>query len=175
MSGDRRSIYKGRIVSLAIESHRLPDGRRADFEIVHHPGGAAVLPLLADGRVLLIRQFRAVVGGEVLEIPAGRLEPGEAPEACARRELEEEAGWRAGRLLRLGQTLTSVGFCDERIYLFLADRLQPVPATPEADEFIAPLPLSLDEALGLVGSGAIIDAKTQLALLLYHASLAAAE
>jgi ADP-ribose diphosphatase len=175
MSSVRRSIYQGRIVSLAIESHRLPDGRRADFEIVRHPGGAAVLPLLADGRILLIRQFRAAVAGEVLEIPAGRLEPGEAPEVCARRELEEETGWRAGRVAPLGQTLSSVGFCDERIHLFLADQLQPVPAAPEADEFIALLPVSLEEALRLVGSGAIIDAKTQLALLLYHASVAAAE
>jgi ADP-ribose diphosphatase len=175
MSGGRRRIFAGRILSLAIESHRLPDGRHADFEIVRHPGGAAVLPILSDGRVLLIRQFRPAVGREVLEIPAGRLEPGEAPEVCAGRELEEETGWRAGRLVRLGQTLSSVGFCDECIHLFWADQLQPVPAAPEADEFIAPLPLSLGEALAMVASGEIVDAKTQLALLLYHATRAAAE
>ena len=175
MSGGRRPVFAGRILSLAIESHRLPDGRSADFEVVRHPGGAAVLPVLDDGRVLLIRQFRPVVGGEVLEIPAGRLEPGEAPDACALRELEEEAGWRAGRLVRLGATLSSVGFCDERIHLFLAEQLQPVPAAPEADEFITLLPLPLDTALALVADGTIVDAKTQLALLLYQAARTAAE
>ena len=166
MNGGRRTIFTGRILSLAIESHRLPDGRSADFEIVRHPGGAAVLPVLADGRVLLIRQFRPAVGREVLEIPAGRLEPGEAPEVCARRELEEETGWRAGRVAPLGQTLSSVGFCDERIHLFLADQLQPVPAAPEADEFIEPVRFTFDEALAAVANGTLVDAKTQLALLL---------
>jgi ADP-ribose pyrophosphatase len=115
MTPERRDIFQGRILSLGVETHLLPDGRKAEFEIVRHPGGAAVLPVLDDGRVLLLRQFRPAAGDAVLEIPAGRLEPGEAPAACARRELAEEAGYRAGRLERLGETLSSVGFCDERI------------------------------------------------------------
>jgi len=162
----RKSIFNGRIVSLAVEEHLLPDGRRADFEIVRHPGGAAVLPLLEDGQVLLLRQFRPAAGGDVIEIPAGRLEPGESAEACARRELAEEAGFRAGRLDLLGTTLSSVGFCDERIDLFLARGLQPVAAAPEADEFIEPFLLPLDAALAALAAGEIVDAKTQLALLL---------
>jgi len=168
MSRQKEVVFNGRVVRVAVESHRLPDGREAAFEIVHHPGGAAVLPVLDDGRVLLIRQFRPAAGGMLLEIPAGRLEDKEAPEICAERELAEEVGYRPGRLEPLGTTLSSAGFCDERIYLFLARRLEPVPAAPEPDEFIEPVPLPLAEALGLVAAGTIIDAKTQLALLLYR-------
>ncbi|WP_291315100.1 NUDIX hydrolase [Desulfuromonas sp.] len=98
----KEEIFSGRIVSLAIEGHRLPDGREADFEIVRHPGGAAVLPLLENGEVVLIRQFRPAGGGMVVEIPAGRLEPDESPEACVRRELVEEVGYRAARVEKLG-------------------------------------------------------------------------
>ena len=162
----RRLLYAGRILALGLERHRLPDGREAEFEIVRHPGGAAVLPLLADDRVLLIRQFRPAAGGEVLEIPAGRLEPGETPAVCARRELAEEVGYRAGSLVPLGSTLSSIGFCDERIALFLARQLEAVGAAPEADEFIEPVCFTVAEALAAVANGTIVDAKTQLALLL---------
>lgn len=168
------TIFDGRILSLALEEHSLPDGRSASFEVVRHPGGAAVLPVLADGRILLIRQLRPAVGGWVLELPAGRLEPGEPPEACARRELQEEVGFRPGRLERLGEMFSSVGFCNERIHLFLARELAPTAQAVEADEFIEILPLTLAEALALLDRGEIPDGKTALALLLYARSLAAA-
>lgn len=169
MEEKKREIFSGRIVSLAVEEHQLPDGRRADFEIVRHPGGAAVLPVLADGRVVLINQFRPAAGGMVLEIPAGRLEPGEAPEACIHRELQEEVGYRTGRLEKLGEMLTAVGFCDEVVHLYVATELQPVPMAPEPDEYIEVLTLPLAEALQMVRQGGIPDGKTQLALLLYAA------
>lgn len=127
MSGPGKTIFQGRILSLAVEEHRLPDGRLAAFEVVRHPGGAAVLPVLADGRIVLIRQWRPAVGGAVLELPAGRLEAGEPPADCARRELQEEVGYRPGRLETLGDMLSSVGFCNERIHLFLARELEAVP------------------------------------------------
>jgi len=165
----RKEIFSGRIVSLSVEEHRLPDGRRADFEIVRHPGGAAVLPVLADGRLVLINQFRPAAGGMVLEIPAGRLESGEAPETCIRRELREEVGYRSGRLEKLGEMLTAVGFCDEVVHLYVATELQPVPTAPEPDEYIEVLNLTLDEALQKLHSGGIPDGKTQLALLLFAA------
>jgi ADP-ribose pyrophosphatase len=163
---NKRPQFSGRVVTLAVEEHTLPDGRIVPFEIVRHPGGAAVLPLLDDGRVVLIRQFRPAIGAMVLEIPAGRLETGEAAEECARRELAEEVGYRAGRLEKLGEMLSSVGFCDERIYLFLGRDLEAVPAAPEPDEFIEVLTLSLEEALAALHAGEIADGKTQLALLL---------
>jgi ADP-ribose pyrophosphatase len=147
---NKRPQFSGRVVTLAVEEHTLPDGRIVPFEIVRHPGGAAVLPLLDDGRVVLIRQFRPALGAMVLEIPAGRL----------------EIGYRAGRLEKLGEMLSSVGFCDERIYLFLGRDLEAVPAAPEPDEFIEVLTLSLEEALAALHAGEIADGKTQLALLL---------
>lgn len=163
-----RKIFDGRIVALAIEEHCLPNGRRAEFEVLHHPGGAAVLPLLDDGRVVLIRQYRSALNGMLLEIPAGRLEPNESPEACVRRELVEEVGYRADRVEKLGEMLPAVGFCDERIHLFAATGLIPVPQALEPDEYIEVLPLPLDEALAMVVRGEIPDGKTQLALLLWQ-------
>lgn len=167
MEPKKTEIFSGRVVSLSVEEHRLPDGRRAAFEIVRHPGGAAVLPVLADGRLVLINQFRPAAGGMILEIPAGRLEPGEAPDVCVCRELQEEVGYRAGRLEKLGEMLTAVGFCDEVIHLYVATELVPVPVAPEPDEYIEVLELPLAEALAMVREGRIPDGKTQLALLLY--------
>lgn len=167
MEEKKTEIFSGRIVSLAVEEHELPDGRRASFEIVRHPGGAAVLPVLEDGRVVLINQFRPAGGGMVLEIPAGRLEPDEPPEDCVRRELQEEVGFRPGNVEKLGQMLTAVGFCDEVVHLYLANDLVPVPRAPEPDEYIEVLTMTVDEALQLVRDGRISDGKTQLALLLY--------
>jgi ADP-ribose pyrophosphatase len=167
MEQEKRQIFSGKVVSLAIEKHELPDGRRASFEIVRHPGGAAALPLLADGQVVLIRQLRPSVGGMILEIPAGKLDSGELPEACILRELQEEVGYRAQRLEKLGEMLTAVGFCDERIHLFLALDLMPVEQALEPDEYIEIVRLPLEKALDLVTSGSIPDGKTQLALLLY--------
>lgn len=163
-----RKIFDGRIVALSIEEHRLPNGRRAEFEVLHHPGGAAVLPLLDDGRVVLIRQYRSALNGMLLEIPAGRLEPNESPEACVRRELVEEVGYRADRVEKLGEMLPAVGFCDERIHLFVATGLTAVPQALEPDEYIEVLPLPLEEALAMVARGEIPDGKTQLALLLWQ-------
>jgi len=164
-------VYQGRVVSLALESHRLPDGRSATFEIVRHPGGAAALPILSDGRVMLIRQFRPAIGGMVIEAPAGKLDIGEDPEECVKRELMEEIGYRAGHLEKVGMMHSSVGFCDECIHLYLARNLEEVPLAREADEFIELLPLSLPEALLLLIDGEITDAKTQLLLLHFSHTL----
>jgi len=163
----RIALYAGKVIDLFRESHQLPDGHRADFEIIRHPGGAAVLPVFPDGRLLLIRQFRAAAGGMVIEIPAGRLEPGEDPGECVRRELEEEAGYRAETVAKLGENFSAVGYSDERIHLYVATGLTPVPTRRDADEYIELLPLFLEEALEHLAAGEIPDAKTQLALLLY--------
>lgn len=167
MSGNGTELYSGKVLRLCRETHTLPNGRTGHFEIVHHSGGAAILPLLPDGSVLLIRQFRPVAGKMVIEIPAGRLDAGEAPADCARRELEEETGYRAGRLIDLGSTLPSVGYTDERIHLFAALDLTVGTMAQEHHEFIEFLPVPLAEAIAMTGDGRIDDAKTQLALLLY--------
>ncbi len=160
-----RPIYRGSILSLALERHRLPDGRHADFEVVRHPGGAAVLPLLGNDRVILIRQFRPVIGETLWEIPAGRLESGETPESCARRELQEETGYRCGRLEKLGEMISAPGFCTEVVHLFVARDMQKYASNREDDEFIEVVTLPLEEALAMVRQGEINDGKTQLALL----------
>jgi ADP-ribose pyrophosphatase len=164
----RDNVFAGRVLDVGAEVHEMPDGRCSEFEIIRHPGGAAILPVLADGRVLLIRQFRPAIGEMVYEIPAGRLEPGETPENCAARELIEEAGYAAGEVLALGSFWSTVGFCDERIYLFLGRGLSEAAQDLEPDEVIDLCPMSHDDALHKIASGEILDSKTQLALLHYQ-------
>lgn len=160
-------IYHGRIFDLAREIHRLPDHREGSFEIVQHPGGAAALPILADGRVLLIRQFRPAARGYVLEIPAGRLEPGEDGASCVERELQEEIGYQAGIIEPLGTIYSSIGFCNEQLHLFIARELRKTATAHEPDEFIEPVSMGLEEALRRLRAGEIPDAKTQICLLRY--------
>jgi len=165
---EQSHLYHGRILDLASEIHRLPDGRQAPFEIVQHPGGAAALPVMEDGRLLLIRQFRPAAEAFIYEIPAGRLEPGEDPRACVARELEEEVGHHPADLQSLGYIYSSVGFCNEKIHLFVATQLHEVATAHEPDEYIEPCILALDEALRMVAANQITDAKTQIALLRYR-------
>ena len=159
-----RRVFEGRTVVLDIDEVELPGGRRVELEVVRHPGAAAVVPFASDRSVLLIRQFRHAAGGTIWEVPAGKLD-GEPPEVCARRELEEEAGRRAGRLERLGSVFTTPGFTDEVIHLFAAFDLEEVPARPEDDEVIEVVEVPLREALEMVFSGELRDAKSALALL----------
>jgi len=164
----RDNVFVGRVLDVGVEVHEMPDGRCSEFEIIRHPGGAAILPVLADGRILLIRQFRPAIGAMIYEIPAGRLEAGEDPRSCAARELIEEAGYAAGDILPLGSCWSSVGFCDERIYLFLGRTLSKVEQQLEPDEVIDLCPMSIDDAMHKIGNKEILDSKTQLALLLYQ-------
>ena len=146
----------------------MPDGRQSSFEIIRHPGGAAVLPVLPDGRVLLIRQFRPAIGEMIYEIPAGRLEPGESARECAGRELMEEVGYSAAQIVPLGGVWSTVGFCDEYIHLFLGRDLTVTEQNLEPDEIIELCPMTFAEALEKAKDGEILDSKTQLALLLYQ-------
>lgn len=165
---EQENVYHGRILDVARELHRMPDGREARFEIIQHPGGAAALPVMADGRLVLIRQFRPAAGDYIYEIPAGRLEPGENPAECVARELEEEIGYRPLTTEALGFVYSSVGFCTEKIHLFIARDLETAQTALEPDEYIEPFIVTVDEALALVTAGRITDAKTQIALLRYE-------
>lgn len=157
--------YRGRSISVFTEEVGLPNGRRVTLDIVRHPGAAAVVPFVSDDEVLLIRQFRHAAGGTIFEVPAGKLDGGEDPEACAARELEEEAGQRARRLERLGEIWTTPGFTDERIHLFAAFELEPVTQRLEEDEVIEVVRVRLDRALEMIWTGELRDAKSALALL----------
>jgi ADP-ribose pyrophosphatase len=156
--------YRGGRLRVRREHDRLPDGRRVSFHAVRVPAVAYILPLLDDGRVVLLRQYRPVVRAQLWELPAGTIETGESPEACARRELAEEAGYEAGRLEPLGEALADPGLTDERIFLFLARDLRPVARGLDADEHIEVLPVALAEAYRMVDAGEILDAGTLIAL-----------
>jgi len=160
-----RVVKRGFAVQVRTERVALANGHEVLLDIVAHPGAAAVVPFASERDVLLIRQYRHAAGGSLLEVPAGKLEAGELPERCAARELEEEAGRRAGRLVPLGSIWTTPGFCDERIHLFAAFDLEPVPRRPQEDEVIEVVETSLEEALELVWRGELCDAKSALALL----------
>jgi ADP-ribose pyrophosphatase len=166
LSHTTRTLYEGRVVRLGLESLELPNGQPLELEIVRHPGGAAVVALDSQERVCLLRQYRHAAGGWLWELPAGKLEPDEVAQLTAQRELEEEAGLQAADWRRLGETLTTPGFCDEVIHLFLARQLSRVPSRPQAHELIEVHWLPLATALGQVRDGTIRDAKTMLGLLL---------
>lgn len=147
---------------------RVSDGRGGDpHDVIVHPGAAVILPLLDDGRVVLIRNRRIATGQTLLELPAGTLEPPEPASACARRELEEETGYRAGRLVELLQFYSAPGFCNELLHAFLATELAAGPTALEASEQIETQLQPFEDALRAIRDGRIIDAKT-IATLLYY-------
>ena len=165
-----RRVHTGRVINLDIDTVRYPDGSTGELEMIRHPGASAVVPFLSDPlgddpQILLIRQYRYAAAGFIYEIPAGRLEPGEAPEACARRELLEETGCSASVLAPLIPFLTTPGFTDERIHLFMASGLTRGEAKREVDEFVELAPMPLSQVLKLIETGGIEDAKTIIALL----------
>jgi len=142
----------------------LPGGRALELEVVRHPGGAAAVAVDSAGRVCLLRQYRHAGGGWLWEVPAGKRDPGEEPLATVQRELAEEAGVRAIRWTPLGSILTTPGFCDERIHLYLARELDRVPAMPGEHELLEVHWVELPEALEWARNGQIEDAKTLVAL-----------
>jgi ADP-ribose pyrophosphatase len=158
-------VFRGRIVDLSVDRVRLPNGNVCDLELIRHPGAAAVVPVDGDGQVVLVRQYRYAAGGWLYEVPAGKLDPGESPEVCARRELEEETGIAAGKLTSLGWIWTTPGFTDERIWLFLATELTSARQALQADEVLSVHRLPFAEAVSLAQRGEIHDAKSICALL----------
>jgi ADP-ribose pyrophosphatase len=159
-------VFEGHLLRVRVDTVRTPDGVEATREVVEHPGAAAVVPVLDDGRAVLVRQFRQPAGKVLLEIPAGCLQPGEAPEACAQRELAEEVGYRAGRLVHLTTCFLSPGYSDEQIHIYLATGLERVGASPERGEVIEPAVIALDDVPALIEQGQIQDGKTIVGLLL---------
>jgi len=158
-------IYDGKVVNLAIEEARLPNGVVTRLEVMHHPGAAAAVPLFEDGTVAMLRQWRHAAGGWLWEVPAGKLDkPGEDPLQCARRELAEEAGLAAARWHKLGSILTTPGFCDEIIHLYLARDLSEAERDLEPDEVIEVHRLPLTDVLARIPTEEIRDAKSVAAL-----------
>lgn len=171
-----RRIYTGRIVSLDVDTVQYPNGNIGDLEMLRHPGASAVLPLLdprsdADPRVLLIKQFRHATGGDIWEIPAGRRDGTESHETTAHRELREETGYKCETLTHLTSILTTPGFTDEVIHLYLAEGLTPGASAQEADEVMVSHEIRWSEVLRMVKEREITDTKSLNAILYAKAFL----
>jgi len=165
---ESRHIYNGKILNLRVDRVALPDGRAVIREVVEFHGGVAIVALDDAQRVLLVRQYRYAVGRHLLELPAGNLEPGEQPEECAVRELEEETGYCAARIEPLCRFYSAPGGTDEIMHVFLATGLRPGRPRPEDDERIEVISVGLGEALAMIASGEICDAKSIIGLLMVH-------
>jgi ADP-ribose pyrophosphatase len=159
-----KNIYKGRVVTLNLETVTLPNGATVKLEIIRHPGAAAIVPLKDERTVVLIRQYRHAAGGFIYEIPAGKLHPGEDPRACAARELEEEIGYRVSSLELLTSIFTAPGFADEVIHIYQGTGLTPGTQNLGHDEVLEVIELSLDRAIAMIHDGTIRDAKTIVGL-----------
>ncbi len=164
-------MYSGKVLTLDRDTVALPNGRTTELEILRHPGASAVVPLKEDGRVVLIRQLRHAVAGFIYEIPAGKLDPQEDPKDCAARELEEEAGYRAGSLELLTSIWTAPGFTDEVIHIFQGTHLEEGKQNIDQDEVLEIVEWPLEEALARIQDGTIRDAKTIIGLQMVHDKL----
>lgn len=160
-------IYEGSRVSMALRSVKLSNGKQIQREVVLHPGAVIILPILADGRMVLIENVRHTVGESLLELPAGTLEKGEPPDVCAGRELDEETGYRAARIESLGWFYTSPGILTEKMYAFVARELTPGPQALEENETISVRPMPVKEVVELIQSNSIVDGKTIAVILKY--------
>ena len=163
-----KKIYRGRVIDLNVEKVTLPNDVEVELEVIRHPGGAGVVPLFEDHSIVLIRQHRHCAGGEIWEIPAGRIDEGENPLDCAVRELGEEVGYKCSHIEKLTAVYSAPGFCTEKIHIFLATGLTPCEKNQEEDEIIEVVKMPLDEAVEKVRSGEIDDAKTVVAILLTY-------
>lgn len=163
--GEDVPAWRGNILDVRTVKVELPNGRLTTRDVVRHPGAAAVVALTDTGKIALVRQYRTAVDRVTVEIPAGKLDPGEDPQVCAERELHEETGFRAGRIRHLTSILTSCGFCDEIIHIYMATNLTFDGATPDEDEFVNVDLVPLSELIDAVLDGKIEDAKTVVGAL----------
>jgi len=163
VSSDR--VYEGRVLNLRVDTVQLDESKTTRREIVEHRGAVALVPMDADGSVLLVRQFRKAVERVMLEIPAGTLEIGEDPLQCAQRELEEETGYRAANIRQIGGFYPSPGYCTEYIHIFLATGLTPSPRRGDDDEDIEVEVVPFFKALEMIDRGEICDGKSIIGLL----------
>ncbi len=163
----KRLIHQGRSFSFETDEVELPNGKMTTRDIVNHPGVVAIVPILDDGRILLVRQFRYATGRELLEIPAGTIERGEAPDTCARRELKEETGYTSGSMRKMLSMYMSPGYSNEVIHLFIATELKAGQQGTEEDESITLEPYGPDELLEMIEKNVVEDAKTIAGVLSY--------
>lgn len=165
----KNTVYRGKAIDFCVDDVELPDGGKATREYLDHPGAVAVVPVLENGDVVLVRQYRYPVEEVTLEIPAGKFEKGskERPLDCAKRELKEETGYTSKKISHLIDYWPTCAFANEVIRMYVAEDLTPGELSPDEDEFIEKVELPLSEALALIEAGRIKDSKTLIALLSY--------
>jgi NTP pyrophosphohydrolases including oxidative damage repair enzymes len=158
-------VFKGNFLTLNNDKVLLPNGNTSTREWIEHPGAVCCIPILPDGKIGLIKQYRYAVKEQMIEIPAGKLDQNEKPEKCALRELEEEIGYKANKLTLLANIYPAVGFTDEKMWLYLAENLVKTKQNLDADEFLDLFPTKLNDAVDMVWSGKITDVKTIIGIL----------
>lgn len=163
---EKKTVFTGKVLKMRFDRVRLPNGHEATREVVEHPGAVAIVPVTAEGKVVLVRQYRYPVQEVLLEIPAGKLDKGEQPEVCAHRELEEETGFKTGRLEHLATFYTGPGFTDEIMYLYLARDLTATAQRLDEDEFLAVGHYTPAEIKEMLAAKKINDGKTLIGLLM---------
>lgn len=164
---ETKNIFKGKIIDVNLHTVELPNGRRASREVVNHPGGVAILAYKDENTVILVEQFRKPIEKILLELPAGKLEKGEDIELCGIRELEEETGYKAKEFKYLGKIVSSPGFCDEYIYIYMAKGLyKGQDGLGDEDEFINIREIKIDKIKEMIKNGEIIDSKTISAFMM---------
>lgn len=152
--------FEGRIINVEVLDVELPDGKKGYREIVNHPGGVGIVALTDDNKILMVRQFRKPIEKDIIEIPAGKLEKGEDPLVCGRRELEEETGYKAKEFVSLGYLYPSPGFANEVTHLYLAWGLEKGNVNPDEDEYLDVLEVPVQEVYSAIMKNEINDAKT---------------
>lgn len=158
-------VFQGKVINVRRDDIELSNGHKSMREVVEHSGGVTILALKDNGNILFVRQFRYPIKSESIELPAGKLEPQENPDSAAKRELEEETGYVSDNWIKLGYIYTSVGFCDEKLYLYLVKDLKFKKENPDDDEIIQCEEYSINQALEMIDNGIINDSKTICALL----------
>ena len=158
-------VYKGDFLDVRRDKVLLPNGKTGTREWVNHPGAVVIIPILPNGEIALIKQFRYAAGSEFIELPAGKLDEGEDPKACAFRELEEEIGYRAGKMQFIANIHPAIGFANEIMSIYLAEDLKKTNYNRDKDEFIELIPTNMEEALNLVWENKITDVKSIIGLL----------
>tara|TARA_B100000586_G_scaffold108099_1_gene77579 strand:+ start:155 stop:688 length:534 start_codon:yes stop_codon:yes gene_type:complete len=158
-------IHQGRLLDIRRDDVRLPNGKTTTREWIKHPGAACIVPILPDGQIALIRQYRYPVSKEMIELPAGKLDSGESPKECAKRELEEEIGYKTGKLTYLTHIHPAIGFASEKMWLYLAEELEKTERNTDHDEFVELIPATVSNAVSMIWDRKITDVKTIIGIL----------
>jgi len=163
---NRKEVYQGKIFTVAEDTIEFPNGKQTKWDVLLHDGAAAIVPIDDQGNIILVEQYRCVKDGQILEIPAGKLDRGEDPITCAARELEEETGYKASKIIPIGSIYSAVGFSDEIVHIYLASGLEKGQINLDEDEYVNVEKYSLDCVINKVLDGEIKDSKTIAAIFM---------